>query len=709
MKERRITEVPRIGKAASEDLASLGVRTLDDMIRFRPRAYDDRRDERMIKDTSVDDATISCRIVILSHSEFPTKRGLTLKVTAVDDDGTRLEILCFNRSFLKAQLSIGSTWYIYGKVQRIRGRYQTSSFEIKRTKEEAGIGRILPIYPLTGNLTEKMMRTASYYSLMALSPIPDELPETLYGKYSLMHHEAAYRAIHFPSSIEEAKNALRTLAFTELLMMEILILRESILPPVKAGSRMSALEEKLLKRLPFRLTEDQEKSAEEIRSDMDSRVPMNRLLQGDVGSGKTLVAWLSALHAIAAKGQVAFMAPTELLARQHADGAAELLAPLGVRIAFITGSVKGESRRLLLKSLKEGTTDLVIGTHALFSEDVSFRNLKFVIIDEQHRFGVQQREALMRKGKGASILSMSATPIPRSLALTLYASYSVSTLHTMPSGRRPITTYLVREDRREEMYKAVGVEFARSHQAYFVYPRIDDDGESELRDVTTMYEVLRKEYPGIPSALLHSKLPDDEKMRILHDFKAKKITYLVSTSVVEVGIDIPDATCMIIEHAERFGLAALHQLRGRVGRSSLASYCFLVYGKNLTEEAKARLKVMKETTDGFRIAEKDLEIRGPGDITGDKQSGFLRLKFASLTSDLDIVEDARKEAERIVQDDRGLLKAENAVIRNNLPRYKKEDEKPSPPPKAEAPQLKAKEKKMEADPDGQGFLELNGK
>lgn len=702
-KERRITEVPRIGKAAAEDLSSLGIRTLSDMILFRPRAYDDRRDERTVRMASVSDSTISCRIVILSHSEFPTKKGLTLKVTAEDDDGTRLEILCFNRGYLKAQLAIGTEWYIFGKVQRIRGRFQTSSFEIKRTKEEAGIGRILPVYPLTGNLTEKMMRAAAYYSLMALSPIPDELPQRLYEEYSLLHHDEAYKAIHFPDTLEEAGKALRTLAFTELLMMEIMVLRESIKPAEKKKSTIFPIERKLLEALPFRLTPDQEKSAEEIREDMDSGIPMNRLLQGDVGSGKTLVAWLSALHAIAQGGQVAFMAPTELLARQHADGAAALLASLGIRIAFITGSVKGESRRLLLKSLKDGSTDLVIGTHALFSEDVEFRNLRFVIIDEQHRFGVQQREALMKKGRGASILSMSATPIPRSLALTLYAAYSVSTLHTMPSGRRPITTYLVQEDRREEMYKAVGVEFSRGHQAYFVYPRIDDDGESELRDVTTMYEVLKKEYPDTPSALLHSKLPDDEKMRILHDFKDRKLAYLVSTSVVEVGIDIPDATCMVIEHAERFGLAALHQLRGRVGRSSLPSYCFLVYGKNLTDEAKARLKVMKETTDGFRIAEKDLEIRGPGDITGDKQSGFLRLKFASLTSDLDIVEKARNEAERIIKDDRGLLKAENAVLRNNLPLYRKESELPQKKEEPKPKVVKAQKKKEKTE---QGFLEF---
>ena len=294
---------------------------------------------------------------------------------------------------------------------------------------------------------------------------------------------------------------------------------------------------------------------------------------------------------------------------------------------------------------------------------MAFRCLKLVIIDEQHRFGVQQREALKAKGLDASILSMTATPIPRTLALTLFADLDVSTLHTMPSGRIPVRTYLVSDRNRENMYQSIAVEFQRGHQAYFVYPRIDDEGESDLRDVTHMHEELQAKYPGIPSALIHSKLPEEDKIRILHDFRAKKIMYLVATSVVEVGIDIPDATCMVIEHADIFGLAALHQLRGRVGRSTLPSYCFLVFGDRLSAEAKARLSVMKETNDGFRIAEKDLEIRGPGEMAGDRQSGFLRLRFASLTSDLDLIEDARKEAERIAEEDPGLLRIENAPLR----------------------------------------------
>ena len=667
-RERKITEAPGVGKKAAGDLLSLGVRTLSDMIRLRPRAYDDRREERRFRDASIEDASVSCRITIMGHSEFSSKAGRTLKVTAMDDDGTRVEILCFNRYFLKQQLRLGSSWYIYGKAIKNRSVYQISSFEIKRTKEESGIGRILPIYPLTGSLTEKLMRNAQIYSLSALSPIEDELPLEMYERLSLMHHDMAYNAIHFPSTMEEAKAALATLAFTELLLMELEVLRRKPQRKETGESKLSLIEQKFLEKLPFTLTDDQVNASAEIRKDIDSPTPMNRLLQGDVGSGKTLVAWLTALHAIAKGKQVAFMAPTELLARQHADGAAALLSPFGVRIAFITGSVKGESRKLLLRSLREGTTDLVIGTHALFSEDVVFKNLGYVIIDEQHRFGVQQREALKKKGNQADILSMTATPIPRSLALTLFADYSVSVLRSMPKGRIPVKTYLVSEEKRDSMYESVGVEFKRLHQAYFVYPRIDDEGDSDLRDVTTMFEFLKEKYHGVPSALIHSKLPDDEKMAILRDFKAKKLMYLVATSVVEVGIDIPDATCMIIEHAERFGLAALHQLRGRVGRSTLPSYCFLVYSGNLTDEAKARLKVMKETNDGFKIAEKDLEIRGPGEITGDRQSGFLHLHFASLTSDLDLVEKARKEAERIVEDDRGLLKAENAVLREALAR-----------------------------------------
>ena len=664
--DQRITAVPGVGKALAAEYQKLGISTLYDCVELLPRGYDDRRKERRLQDATQLDPGVNCRITILSHETFPSpKMGMTLKVNAEDDDGNIVTLLCFNRPFLKNTLKIDSHWYLNGIVQKYKGSWTSSRFEVKKTKEECGIGMILPIYPLSGNLKEKNLRDATRFALAALEPFPEILPSSTISRYSLLSRDEAFHAVHWPKDEVDIRKARRTLAFTELLLMEISILRDKPERRGKAG-KISKLEKALLSSLPFPLTEDQLRSIDEIREDLSSSSPMYRLLQGDVGAGKTLVAWISALYIISKGGQVAFMAPTELLARQHAEKAAELLSPLGVRIAFVTGEVKGKGRSLLLKALAKGEVDLAIGTHALFSSDVEFKNLRYVIIDEQHRFGVNQREALQEKGEMPHVLMMTATPIPRTLAMTLFADMDTSIIKTMPSGRKPIKTHTVASNNRDRMYEAVGVEFQRGHQAYFVYPRIDDEGESDLRDVTTMFSFLQKKYPGVPSALIHSKLEDEEKMRILSDFRAKKLAYLVSTSVVEVGIDIPDATCMVIEHAERFGLAALHQLRGRVGRSDLQSYCFLVFEPGLSEDGKDRLKVMRETNDGFLIAEKDLEIRGPGEMAGNRQSGFLKLKFASLTEDQDILEDARMEAERIIHEDKGLISSENAGLRNAL-------------------------------------------
>ncbi|MGN1189902.1 MAG: ATP-dependent DNA helicase RecG [Candidatus Ornithospirochaeta sp.] len=671
--DESITKVPGVGKALKGEFEKLGVSTLMDAVELLPRGYDDRRKERRMQDATAADPSVNCRITILSHETFPSpKMGMTLKVNAEDDDGERVTLLCFNRPFLKTQLKIDSSWYLNATVQKYKGAYSTSRFEIKKTKEECGIGKILPLYPLSGNLKQKNVRDATRFALEVLSPFDEILPEETKERYSLLSRTDAFKSVHWPKDEVEIENGRRTLAFTELLLMELSILREKKGKKAIKKSKPSSLEKKLISSLPFSLTPDQAAAIDEIREDLSSQASMYRLLQGDVGAGKTLVAWISALSIIEKGGQVAFMAPTELLARQHAEKASELLAPLGVRIAFVTGEVKGKGRNLLLKALSNGEVDLAIGTHALFSSDVKFKNLKYVIIDEQHRFGVGQREALMEKGEMPHVLMMTATPIPRTLAMTLFADMDTSVIHSMPQGRKPIKTHTVSSLNRDRMYEAVGVEFQRGHQAYFVYPRIDDEGESDLRDVTSMYSFLQTKYPGVPSALIHSKLEEEEKVRILKEFKEKKIQYLVSTSVVEVGIDIPDATCMVIEHAERFGLAALHQLRGRVGRSDLQSYCFLVFEPSLSEDGKERLKVMRETNDGFLIAEKDLEIRGPGEMAGNKQSGFLKLKFASITEDQDILEEARKEAERICSVDRGLIKGCNAGLRRALNEMKRD-------------------------------------
>jgi ATP-dependent DNA helicase RecG len=393
---------------------------------------------------------------------------------------------------------------------------------------------------------------------------------------------------------------------------------------------------------------------------------MARLIQGDVGSGKTLTAFLAACECIEAGEQAAFMAPTELLARQHADNAARLLEPAGIRIALFTGSLASRFRRELLARLEAGEIDLVIGTHALFSEDVRFRRLGLVIIDEQQRFGVLQRVALGAKGENPDMLVMTATPIPRTLAMTVFGDLEVSVIRTMPPGRRPVLTHLASIGKEEKVYSWVKKEIDAGRQAYFVYPLIAESGKMDLKDAEGMFARLSERFPRFRLGLIHSRLDEEKRLATMRAFVAGELDLLVATSVVEVGVDVANATCMVVEHAERFGLSALHQLRGRVGRGIHQSYAFLVYDPELTDEGKRRLKVMKENSDGFAVAEEDLRIRGPGNISGTEQAGFLRLRFADLVGDSDVMLRARDTARRIGRDDPGLLSPEHGLIRRVL-------------------------------------------
>ncbi len=671
-----ITALRGVGPAAKAGYTELGVATFSDLLLLSPRSWEDR--STIVALGEVGDGQMANTIVeVLSHSWFGFKsaKKRTLKIIVRDISGQgdgRLSLLCFGRNFLEKSIRIGKVYYLWAQVHHHRGELQSSQFEVHPVGDDLSMppqfGSILPIYPLRGSLTQRLIRTNVAEVLSQVDCFSDELPPSILERHSLLSTDEAIRSYHRPKTLDELDQSRRTLAFTELFYLQLATRRQDLSearerpvhrPPTK-------LELALIESLPFSLTADQLTALQEIRIDLASRQPMNRLLQGDVGSGKTLVAWISALHALGRGGQVAFMAPTELLARQHAESAARLLGALGVRLAFLTGSVKAKERRLLLEAVKSGQVDILIGTHALFSAEVVFRDLRYVIIDEQHRFGVEQRLALLSKATVCDLLLMSATPIPRTLSLTVFGNLAISTLKTMPSGRKPIVTHLVSEMSRKRMYQAVGVEFSRGHQAYFVYPRIDDSGEDDVRDVTNMFEYLKEEYPSVPSALIHSRLDEEEKIAILRAYQSGKITYLVSTSVIEVGIDIPNATVMVIEHAERFGLSALHQMRGRVGRSHLQSYCFLVFSSSLTEEAKSRLSVLKHSNDGFYIAEQDLLIRGPGELSGTRQSGYLRLTFASLTEDLDLIQLARDEADLILSTDPTLLGAEHGVIRSVL-------------------------------------------
>lgn len=671
-----IEQLRGVGRQLAESYRNLGISTYGDLLFLAPRTYEDRT--QVVPLGRVGDGEYANTVVeVVSHAYFGGKGKRTLKVIIKDisDEGDgRAALLCFGRNFLERVLRIGSRFYLYGQFQRNFHELQSSQFEMLPLKPDGSMpgdfGKLLPIYPLSGALSQRIIRRDISAVRSTHERFAEELPAYLTTKYGLLPINEALASLHSPRSFKDAQLAQQTFAFIELFYLLLMNRRKNSsvgTPKKQQPFTPSELQRRFIGSLSFSLTDDQHTVLREICADIDDGPSMNRLLQGDVGSGKTLIAWVAALQVIQSGGQVAFMAPTELLARQHAEQAASWLEPLGVRLAFLTGSVTGKSRRLLLEALREGRIDIIIGTHALFSAEVSFASLRFIIIDEQHRFGVVQRVALLQKGRAPDVLMMTATPIPRTLALTVFGDLNISTIRTMPQGRLPVTTYLVSHESRQRMYTAVGVEFSREHQAYFVYPRIDDQGDSSLRDVESMFKLLTTEmYPGIPAALIHSRLAEEEKVDILTRFRRRELMFLVSTSVVEVGIDIPNATCMIIEHAERFGLSALHQLRGRVGRSNLQSYCFLVYEPQLGDDAKKRLLVMKESNDGFFIAEQDLLIRGPGEVAGTRQSGFLKLRFASLTDDPHFIERIRQEVDAILQSDPGLVSLEFATIRDVL-------------------------------------------
>jgi ATP-dependent DNA helicase RecG len=677
-----ISRVRGAGPGTVKALAKAGLNTLADLLCHYPRDYEDR--SHLIPLAKFDQFPQVCTTVtVLSHDWIGFGRMRTLKVY-VEDESARAVLVCWNRNFLEKQLAVGKSCLLWGHFHYKYGEIQSSTFEVSDGASHQN--GILPVYPLSSGLNQGMLRRLVKRALDDAASIDEELPGALIEKEGLLPKAEAIRAIHFPVSLEELEQARKTLIWGELFYLEVIIgkralERKKVAPGIVAGRRkesaadsaggMSPLQRRLIERLPFALTSGQLEAAGEINADMDGPWPMARLLQGDVGSGKTLVSFLAALWAVDSGGQAAIMAPTELLARQHAENAARLLEPLGLRLSFLTGNIRTAGRKEMLKNLAAGEIDLVLGTHALFSDDVVYRNLRLVVVDEQHRFGVTQRALIMAKGERPDLLMMSATPIPRSLALTIFGDLEVSTIRNLPPGRKPVKTHLAKESNEGKVYEFVRKELASGRQAYFVYPLIEaaDPGSraADFKDAESMAGRLAREiFPEYPTALIHSRVDEEEKQRTMDSFRRGTIRILTATSVVEVGVDVPNATCMVIEHAERFGLSALHQLRGRVGRGTEQSYCFLVYSDKLTEEGKTRLKVMLEHNDGFVIAEEDLKLRGPGQIAGIEQSGYLSLGLADPVRDAEILAQARDAAFAILEADPGLLLPENRRITETL-------------------------------------------
>ncbi|HET7838950.1 MAG TPA: ATP-dependent DNA helicase RecG, partial [Rectinemataceae bacterium] len=613
---------------------------------------------------------------VVEHEWFGFGRMRTLKIRVEDGSG-RAVLVCFNRPFLENSLPVGARVLVTGKFGFRYGEIQSSAFEAERLDGEGGAKEgILPVYALTDGLAQGLVRRLAKRAIVEYgSKVEDELPPPLMVRRGLLPKAEALAKVHFPPSLAELERARSSLIFEELFYFQLAVARRAMRRREAAVPRAAVrglLKARLVERLPFALTADQLKASDEIAADMGSPRPMARLLQGDVGSGKTLVAFLACLDAIEAGGQAALMAPTELLARQHASTAARFLEPLGIRLAFLSGNVEDAARPPLLAALKAGEVDLGLGTQALFSEEVEYRNLRLAVVDEQHRFGVLQRLALGRKGPLPDLLMMTATPIPRTLALTVFGDLEVSAIRTMPPGRKSVITHLAKAGNEKRVYEFVRGLLAQGRQAYFVYPLIggsERPSSKELKNAEAMAEHLRTAvFPEYSLGLIHSRLKEEEKRSTMEAFARGQTRILVATSVVEVGVDVPNATAMVIEHAERFGLAALHQLRGRVGRGKEQSWCFLVYSDGLTEDAKERLKALLATTDGFALAEEDLRIRGPGELAGTAQSGYLRLTIADPVRDAKLLEEARAEAFALVEADPGLLSANNAVIREVLSR-----------------------------------------
>ena len=665
--ETNIQFIPGVGPARSKAFGKLGVFTLRDLVSYFPRTYEDRGVFKKISDLTLGE-TVCVRAVVASEPVLShIRKGLDIvKVRAVDE-ASSMNLVFFNQSYVKSALIPGESYVFYGKVGGTLTTHEMTNPIFEREGAESQTGRIMPIYPLTAGLSQNILQKCVSQGLsMCGDDLPDMLPEGVRCEYKLAQPRFAYENIHFPSSLEELKIARRRLIFEELFVLSC------ALSSLRSGTekrRGYAFPERDIEEfyslLPFEPTKAQRRAVSEAVGDMKRERPMSRLIQGDVGSGKTVAAAACCWYAAKEGRQAAFMAPTEILARQHLKTLTGLLSPAGVRVGLLVGGMTAKEKNAVLAGIASGEIDVIVGTHALISERTEFRSLSLVISDEQHRFGVQQRALLSEKGASPHMLVMSATPIPRTLALIIYGDLDVSVIDELPPGRTPVETYAVGEKMRSRIYAFIRKLVSEGRQAYIVCPAIEspdglDDGLKAAKDYA---ENLKKNvFPDISVELVHGRLKPKEKERVMAAFSSGEASILVSTTVIEVGVDVPNAAVMVVENADRFGLSQLHQLRGRVGRGEHKSYCILFEGAG-GDTAKERLKVLCASNDGFKVAEEDLRLRGPGDFFGRRQHGLPQLKVADLASDMEALKSAQKAALGVMRDDPELKKPENARLR----------------------------------------------
>ena len=639
-----VTILKGVGPTKAKQLAQLNIFTLQDLICHFPRGYEDRTKLVTIEKLEVDTPACFRAMVMNTPRTSHIRKGLDITKVQVADHTARLTLTFFNQKFTTEQLQYGKEYIFYGAVSGdFIGYNMTSPTFEALDAPPVTTRRVLPVYPLTAGLSNAAMIKAISHALAICDPPAEILPESLRRQYGILGADRAYYAIHQPSSMEEAEMAKKRLIFEEFFVFSAgLALMRSARTQVKTAPYSNCNLKPMLNALPFGLTGAQQRAIADITADLQKGTPMNRLIQGDVGSGKTMVAAAAAYLTVQNGCQAVLMAPTEILAEQHYASLSRLFAPLGITTVLLTGSQTQKQKRQVRESVAAGEVQLVIGTHALLSDATTFHNLGLVIADEQHRFGVAQRSALSAKGRSPHLLVMSATPIPRTLALLLYGDLDLSVINELPPGREPVDTFLVGESMRSRVNAFIRKQAALGHQCFVVCPAVEENEELNLKAAESWAEVLQKTvFPDLRIALLHGQMKGSEKEAVMADFAAGNADVLVATTVIEVGVDVPNATLMVIEDADRFGLSQLHQLRGRVGRGQAKSYCILT-SHNKNEQTLARLKALCKTTDGFRIAEEDLALRGPGDFFGARQSGLPAFRVANLSCDLETLKQAQQ-------------------------------------------------------------------
>lgn len=664
-----IENAPMVSEGRGKVFRDHGIRTIEDLLWYLPFRYEDWREVKPIRELTDGERFTIVGTVLRTHLQVTPRRRFRILDVIVQDSTGSVVLRFFNQPYLKDQFSKGCRLVLHGQWKKeplaSQGIIENPQFEIMKTAEVSPYLQIRPVYERIGSVTPKMLRWIIRKCLEAIPPgaFGEPLPEAMRRKYKLVDRKAAFQQLHFPppnASVDELdarrSQGHRRLVFEELFLLETGLAYRRKERPLKSRriGITDEIRQKAKQALPFRLTGAQKRVIREIVEDMKAAPVMYRLLQGDVGSGKTIVAVMASLVAIENGCQSAFMAPTELLAEQHFTNLRYLLRNTSYVVRLLVSGQGKKERTRILEEIESGVCNLVVGTHALIQDPVKFRSLGLAVIDEQHRFGVLQREALLRKGERPDCLIMTATPIPRSLALTVYGDLETSILDEMPPGRKPVITKTWELRSKAELYSLVAAAAKKGKQAYVLCPLIEESEKLQLSAAEKLSADLRRAYPDLRIGLIHGAIPAGDREVLMRDFLEKRMDLLVATTVIEVGIDVPNASMMVIEHAERFGLSQLHQLRGRVGRGSEQSYCWLLVPavSRLTEEAKARIQAMVSTQDGFKIAETDLQIRGPGELTGVRQSGMAKFRIADLILDQKILEVARKEAFQFLDENR---------------------------------------------------------